>query len=106
MMPPVERRILRVAAIAVIGVFAALPVLVRIHDRLSQSDAPTAFRISKNLERPHEKHVVQPAIRPAASTALHNAPSCSDVIQSDATDLTAPVWTPSPVRAPPPTAAL
>ena len=105
-MPPVERRILRVAAIAVIGVFAALPVLVRIHDRLSQSDAPTAFRVSKNLERPHEKHLVQPAIRPAASVALHNAPSCSDVIQADAADRTALASTPAPVRAPPTTAAI
>ena len=45
----------RLAAIVVVSVFASLPTLARVHDHLSTHDNVSSFRLSKNLERPHEK---------------------------------------------------
>jgi hypothetical protein len=46
-------------------VFASLPTLSRLHDRLSASDDAGRFRLSKNIERPHEKHSPAPLVRVA-----------------------------------------
>ena len=62
--------IIRTAAAMVVCVLASLPTLTRLHDRLSEHDDVRAFRLSKNLERPHEKNVatsLEP-IRPAFVT--------------------------------------
>ena len=45
--------------------FASLPTLARVQDRLSTHDNASSFRLSKNLERPHEKIV---------ATALADSP--------------------------------
>jgi len=50
-----RQRIVRAAAVLVVCVFASLPTLARVHDRLSARDDGTSFRLSKNLERPHDK---------------------------------------------------
>jgi len=47
--------LLRFVAAIVVCVFASLPTLARVHDRLSTHDNSSSFRLSKNLERPHEK---------------------------------------------------
>ncbi|HEY7288764.1 MAG TPA: hypothetical protein VH583_02925 [Vicinamibacterales bacterium] len=57
--------------------FATLPSLARIHDRLTAHDDVTRFRLSQNLERPHEKAaavalVVMPLFRIAADTTPHS----------------------------------
>jgi hypothetical protein len=65
----------RIAALAVVCVFATLPSLARVHDRLTAHDEATRFRLSQNLERPHEKTVAvslvaTPVFRIAIDTAL------------------------------------
>ena len=49
--------------------FAALPALTRACDRLSSTDNPTAFKVSKNLERPHEKVTRAPIVRATAAAS-------------------------------------
>ena len=66
----------RIAALAVVCVFASLPSLARIHDRVTAHDEVTRFRLSQNLERPHEKAsgaalVAMPLFRIAADTTPH-----------------------------------
>jgi hypothetical protein len=84
----------RIAALAVICAFAALPLLARIHDRVTAHDDVTRFRLSQNLERPHEKEAVaglvatpvfrvapdtttlQQLVAPASGSPLHDAFVC------------------------------
>ena len=68
----------RIAALAVVCVFATLPSLARVHDRLTAHDEVTRFRLSQNLERPHEKTaavclVPTPVLRFAPDTTLQYA---------------------------------
>ena len=65
-----RQRIQRATAIAIVAVFASLPTLARVHDRLSASDAPTAYRVSRNLERPHERQITQSPVDAVVPTAL------------------------------------
>jgi HAMP domain-containing protein len=53
----VRRTLVRAAALFVACVFASLPTLARIHERLAGRDAVSSFRLSKNIERPHQKAV-------------------------------------------------
>jgi hypothetical protein len=73
----VRQRIFQAAAIVVVCVFASLPTLTRVYDRLSTHDDVGRFRLSKNLERPHEKitavGVAAPAIRVANGPAWNRS---------------------------------
>ncbi|HYM24700.1 MAG TPA: hypothetical protein VEU08_15890 [Vicinamibacterales bacterium] len=95
-----RRLVLRAAAIAVVAVFASLPTLTRIHDHLTGFDNPTAFRISKNLERPHEKSVA-PFISSAAPFIACLASPSRDAIILPETAPSSAVVTPADVRGPP-----
>ena len=70
-----------------------LPSLSRIHDRLKAHDEVTRFRLSQNLERPHEKVaaaclVAMPAFRITRDTSPHTSvidttvPAVTDVFAS------------------------
>lgn len=50
----------RIAAVTLACVFASLPTLTRLHARVSTRDDMHRFRLSKNLDRPHEKVGVGP----------------------------------------------
>jgi len=59
----VSRRLFRAAAVLLVCVFASLPTLIRLHERLSAVDDVARFRLSKNIERPHEKQAPAALIR-------------------------------------------
>src|SRR5579862_9156163 len=94
-----RRLVLRAAAIAVVAVFASLPTLMRVHDHLTGLDNPTAFRISKNLERPHEKSVA-PFAAVTPFIAWHPSPSGDATVLLE-TALSSAAVTPADVRGPP-----
>ena len=92
----------RFAAAALVCAFAALPTFARAYDRLTSTDNPTAFKISKNLERPHEKIGAAPIVRTAAATlpVRDDAPAgrvCTTLVPVRA----ARALPPTPDRAPP-----
>jgi hypothetical protein len=91
----------RIAAVTVACVFATLPSLSRIHDRLTAHDDVTRFRLSQNLERPHQKAegaplVAMPVFRIAADTSPH-----SPVEETHASPLVAGFLSATDSRAPP-----
>ena len=45
----------RAAAVAVVGAFLFVPTLARLQDHLSSADTGAGFKLSKNIERPHDK---------------------------------------------------
>jgi hypothetical protein len=98
---PLRRLIYRVAAAVVVCVFASLPTLARVHDQLSTRDDGGGFKLSKNLERPHEKLAPTPLAQTTAARVVRD-----DTPSDDASDFlpsyAAPVVTaPAPGRAPP-----
>ena len=56
------RCVRRSAALAVIGAFLFVPTLARLHDRLSTADTRAGFKLSKNIERPHDKQAPVPLV--------------------------------------------
>ena len=83
----------RFAAIVVVGVFASVPTLARVHDRLSTHDDGSAFRLSKNIERPHEKVAAAPLVCTTPARALRDDTRCGDardVVVHPPTPLVAP----------------
>ena len=91
----------RVAAIVVVGVFASLPTLARINDRLSTHDDVSTYRLSKNIERPHEKAGAAALVRTPPPPALRDDTRCGDA-RDFATHPPAPVVAPDfASRAPP-----
>ena len=95
-----RRLIHRVAAAVVVCVFASLPTLARVHDQLSTRDSG-GFKLSKNLERPHEKLAPAPLARATAARVVRDDSPSGEV--SDFLPSYAPpaVAVPAPVRAPP-----
>lgn len=95
-----RRSIVRTAAILVMCVFASLPTLARVHDRLTPHGDTGSFRLSKNLERPHEK-IAAVAI---AAPAVHVAPDLAwtgDVLERETFPTPPPSLATLPSRAPP-----
>jgi hypothetical protein len=80
-----------------------LPLVGRLHDRLTPNESHTGFRFSRNLERPPEKVIVAPlevlAIRPQTDgRPAHSEPIVADdVREPDA----GPLMPRAPGRAPP-----
>ena len=96
-----RRLIFRLAALTIIGVLASLPILARLHDRLTASDQPAGFRLSKNLERPREKHSADAV---AEVFPILTAPNLAPIAEIVERPLLPPVTVtsaPAPVRAPP-----
>ena len=56
----------RAASVAVVAAFLFVPTLARLHDRLSTADTGAGFKLSKNIERPHDKQVTAPLVPIAA----------------------------------------
>jgi len=50
-------RLVTAATWLLVITFACVPAFSRVHDRLSAADQAGGFRFSKNVERPHQKHV-------------------------------------------------
>jgi hypothetical protein len=69
----------RAAALLVACVFATLPTLSRLHDHLLTSDNVPGFRLSKNIERPHERHMPTPLLRVAAPSVGQDRSLAADV---------------------------
>lgn len=89
------------AAVVVACVFASLPTLARVQDHVSTHDDAGSFRLSKNLERPHEKIGAAmlgtlPTFRIACDT-LHSP----DTVAITSTAFAAVVVSPLASRAPP-----
>jgi len=59
----VRRDFVRAVALVVAFVFASLPTLARVHERLAARHAVSSFRLSKNVERPSEKVAPTPLVR-------------------------------------------
>lgn len=96
-----RRLIHRVAAAVVVCVFASLPTLARVHDQLSARDDGASYKLSKNLERPHEKLVAAPLLRATAASVAFDQTRSGDVAELLPWYSAPAVATPSPVRAPP-----
>ena len=91
----------RIAAVAVACVFATLPSLSRIHDRLTAHDDVTRFRLSQNLERPHEKAEAGPlAAMPVFKIATDTSPH-PPVVETHASPLAPGFVSATDSRAPP-----
>ena len=95
------RLLCRLSAIVVVSVFASLPTLARVHDRLSTHDNASSFKLSKNLERPHEK--IGGAIVDDSSIAVvaRDITRSADVIQAPTPAVSASFAAPLAPRAPP-----
>jgi len=52
---PLRSVLYRIAAVTLVCVFASWSTLARMHDPVSTRDDVHRFRLSKNIERPHEK---------------------------------------------------
>jgi hypothetical protein len=97
----VHRTLVRAVALVVACVVAWLPTLVRAHDRLSPHDSATSFRLSKNVERPHEKAAPAPVDRVAVPLVFRD-----DSMRRGATPAAQPLAVPAiasvlTTRAPP-----
>lgn len=90
----------RIAALAVVCVFATLPSLARIHDRLTAHDDVTRFRLSQNLERPHEKAAAPLAAMPVFRMTVDATPHLL-VVETDSSPLATGFVFPTGSRAPP-----
>lgn len=97
-----QKLIVRVAAVLVVCVFASLPTLARVHDRLSPRDDVSSFRPSKNVERPHEK-VAAPTFPPlpAHRIVLAVPTTVEDVVPTSVLHVSDIVVAPPASRAPP-----
>ncbi len=99
----VHRRVHRAAALLVACVFLTLPTLARLHDHLSAIDTDGGFRLSKNIERPHERQAAAIAI----AVAVGPRQSGPDLSVAGATVIVAACWPTAPTlvavsdRAPP-----
>ena len=82
-------------------VFASLPTLARIHDRLSGHDDVASFRLSKNLERPHEKIGAASLVCAMVTLDRPDAARCGDAVEPAPPALLEPVVAPLASRAPP-----
>ncbi|HWF85385.1 MAG TPA: hypothetical protein VG222_11070 [Vicinamibacterales bacterium] len=91
----------RAAALLIACVFLTLPTLSRLHDHLSTADNVAGFRLSKNIERPHERHSVAPLPTLASPTVRSDTSLAGGV--AAVTSLAPPpvVVAPSCDRAPP-----
>lgn len=96
-----RRLIYRAAAAVVVCVFASLPTLARAHDQLSANDNGAGFKLSKNLDRPHEKLAPAPLVRATAARIVRDATPSGDVIEFVASYSAPAIALPMPVRAPP-----
>ena len=97
-----RRLVYRAAAILVACVFLSLPTLVRLHDHLSTADNISGFRLSKNIERPHERHSPPPSVLKAAAPVVAEASSRGDTIGPFVAHVPqSPVAKPASSRAPP-----
>jgi hypothetical protein len=95
-----RRPVHRLAALVVALVFLSLPTLTRVHDRASAVDNTTAFRLSKNIQRPSERHTavaVSATVAPRVADALpfEAPPPVADAFERPST------VTPGSLRAPP-----
>ena len=91
----------RLAALVVACVFASLPTLARVHDRLSTHDEFGSFRLSKNLERPHEK-IGAAAVAATALALVHrDTAPCGEVADPIVVPVTPSFSAPLAARAPP-----
>ena len=84
-----SRLVHRAASLLVVCVFLSLPTLARLHDHLSAADNVAGFRLSKNLERPHERQTTVSLPRIATPSAGHDTARAGDV---------APLVSPAPPR--------
>jgi len=91
----------RAAALLVACVFAALPTLSRLHDHLLTSDNIPGFRLSKNIERPHERRMPTPLPRFAAPSVGQDTSRAADVAEFVSIVLQPIVASSSSDRAPP-----
>ena len=60
----------RTVALVVACVFASLPTLARVHERLAARHAVSSFRLSKNVERPSEKVAPTPLVLTAVPVVV------------------------------------
>ena len=91
----------RLAAVVVVSVFASLPTLARVHDRLTTHDDGGSFRLSKNLERPHEKIVAANAVESSIALVVRDTARSADVAETPTSTVTASFAAPLAPRAPP-----
>jgi hypothetical protein len=97
-----RKLIVRCAAVLVVCVFASLPTLARVHDRLSAHDDVSSFRPSKNVERPHEKVAASTlAPLPARRIVVAVPTPAQDVVPPSAVADDDVVVAPRASRAPP-----
>jgi hypothetical protein len=68
----VRTSFVRTVALVVACVFASLPTLARVHERLAARHAVSSFRLSKNVERPHDKVAPAPLVRTAVPLAARD----------------------------------